>query len=376
MPLYMDRHNVPGLTLSDAAEAHLKDLEFQKDYGCFCITYWADEERGNVFCLIDSPNKQIVSELHQRAHGLIPHDIIEVDSNLVKSFLGRINDPESSAVNDPSDRMIINDPAFRYLLVADLKDRALFECLYGKDVAGKVIQNFNSLVQDAIQLHAGRLVENQEDVLISFVTATNAIDYAAYLRNSILFQNTCYNLPKVEIKLGLSSGYPVSGNNKLFGDAVARAKRYSFISEANRICIASGIKEQYKGSAYRLFNGSRSIRIINAEEDVFLGKLLNAFQNALFEPETGIEKFCDQLGVSTSRLYRNSIHITGLSPNDLLREIRLYKAVELMQKQNRNISEASYELGFTNPSYFTKCFKKRFNVLPAGFIRTLHSVTA
>jgi AraC-like DNA-binding protein len=140
--------------------------------------------------------------------------------------------------------------------------------------------------------------------------------------------------------------------------------------------MSSGIKEQYKGSASRIFNGSKSIRIINMEEDTFLGKLLDTFQNALFEPETSIEKFCSQLGVSTSRMYRNTIQITGLSPNDLLRELKLYKAIELIQKQNKNISETSYELGFTNPSYFTKCFKKRFNVLPAGFIRTLHSVTA
>ncbi len=376
MPLYMDRHNVPGLTLSDAAEAHLKDLEFQTDYGCTCITYWADEDRGNVFCLINSPNKQNVSELHLRAHGLIPHDIIEVDSTVVKSFLGRINDPDPSQINGSSDRIIINDPAFRYLLVVDLKDRILFECLYGKEVATQLIKNFHSLVHDSLPLFAGRIVENREEFLISFVSVTHAIDCAILLRNSVIFQNTCYNLPKVELKAGLSSGFPVSGNTKLFGNAVATAKNYSFISDTNRIFMSSGIKEQYKGSASRVISGTKSIRIITSEEDTFLSKLLEAFQNALFEPEINLEKICTRLGVSTSRLYRNTIQITGLSPNDLLREMRLHKAVELMQKQNKNISETTYELGFTNPSYFAKCFKKRFNVLPAGFIRTLHSFKA
>ncbi len=376
MPLYMDRHNMPGLTLSDAAEAHLKDLEFQKDYGCICITYWADEERGNVFCLIDSPNKQIVSELHHKAHGLIPHDIIEVDRNLVKSFLGRINDPETSSMVGASNQMIINDPAFRYLLIADLKDRVLFESLYGKAIASQVIKNFNSQIQESIQLHTGRMVENQEDFLISFVSATNAIDCAIYLRNSILFQNACYNLPKVEIKIGLSSGYPVSGNNKLFGDTVAKAKRYSFISESNRIFISSGIKEQYKGNASRLYNGSKSIRIINIHEDTFLSKLLDSIQNALFEPDLSIDKLCSQLGISTSSLYRNSVSLTGLSPNDLLKEIKLVHALNMMQKQNKNISETAYELSFTNPSYFTRCFKKRFNIIPADFLKTLNSLVA
>ena len=91
MPLYMDRHNIPGLTVRDAANAHSKDLEIEEHYGCRFITYWVDEERGNVFCLIQSPNKQVVSEVHNKAHGLIPHDIIEVDGSVVKAFLGRIN---------------------------------------------------------------------------------------------------------------------------------------------------------------------------------------------------------------------------------------------------------------------------------------------
>jgi AraC-like DNA-binding protein len=374
MPLYMDRHNVPGLTPRDAANAHSKDLEIQKDFGCTCITYWIDEDRDTVFCLIDSPSKQIVREMHNRAHGLIPHDIIEVDSNVVKAFLGRINDPDISDLNGSSDPHILNDPAFRYLLCVDLKDRILFDSLYGKTIASQLIMNFNTLVQETIQHYSGRIVENHEEFLATFVSATHAIDCAIFLRNSILFQNTCQNLPNVEIKTGLSSGLPVSESRALFGDAITKAKSYGFISEGNRICLAPGIKEQYKGTASRIFNGSKSIRIYTAEEDNFLGKLLDALQNAIFDPEISMDKLCSQLGVSTSSLYRNSMNITGLSPNDLLKEIKLANALNLLQKQNKNISETAYELSFTNPSYFSKCFKKRFNVIPADFLKTMNPV--
>ena len=374
MPLYMDRHNIPGLTPVNVATAHLKDLEIQEHYGCTCITYWVDEERGNVFCLIQSPNKQVVREMHNKAHGLIPHDIIEVDSNIVKAFLGRINDPDMSGLNGSSDPQIINDPAFRYLLCVDLKDRILFDCLHGKSNAGQLIRNFNTLVHETGQHYSGHIVENHEEYLATFVSATNAIDCAIYLRNSILFQNTCLNLPKVEIKIGLSSGLPVSESRTLFGDAIIKAKRYNFISDGNKICLTPGIKEQYKGSASRIFNGSRSIRIFHTEEDIFLCKLLDACQNAIFDPEISIDKLCGQLGISTSGLYRNCMNLTGLSPNDLLKEIKLVNALNLMQNQNKNISETAYELSFTNPSYFTKCFKKRFNVIPADFLKTMNSI--
>ena len=96
MPIYMDIHNVPGVKAKNVAEAHQKDLIHQDEFGCKSMTYWIDEERENVFCLIDAPNKAAVKEMHKQAHGLIPHKIIEVDSSLVSSFLGRIYDPEDA----------------------------------------------------------------------------------------------------------------------------------------------------------------------------------------------------------------------------------------------------------------------------------------
>lgn len=373
MPLYMDRHNVPGLTVRDAAKAHLKDLEIQEEYKCISMTYWVDEERGNVFCLIDAPNKQAVREMHNKAHGLIPNDIIEVDSSLVKAFLGRIHDPDTSSLAGTPDPSIINEPAFRYILVIDLKDRILFDCLYGKLTGSKLIKTFNSLVQQSIHHYLGRLIENHEGFLASFASVTNAVDCALYLHNSVQFQNTCHNLPKINIKMGLSAGYPIAGNDALFGDAIKRSKRLCFFSESDKIYLTSLIKDEYRGNSPQVFNSNRLIRILNPEEDLFLNRLLDEIQNTPSEQMVKLKVYCQQLGVSTSKLYRDTVNITGFSPLDLLKEIKLTTALHLMQKQNKNISETSYELGFTNPSYFTKCFKKRFNVLPADFLKTIHN---
>lgn len=292
MPLYMDRHNVPGLSSMDAAEAHLKDLEIQEDYGCRCLTYWVDEERANVFCLIHSPDRHAVSEMHNRAHGLIPHDIIEVDSNLVKAFLGRIQDPDSVNRNDASAMAIINEPAFRILLVADLKDRLLFDCLYGMTKSSQLIKKFNLIVQQSVQHYSGRIVENKAEFLASFASVTNAVDCALHLRNSIHLQNTCENLPKVEIKIGLCEGYPVSGKSNLFGDAIIRSGRLNFISKGNKIYLTSNIKDQYKGNAMQVFTSYRTIRTLNTDEDIFLNRLMDVFQNALFEKGGNMETFC------------------------------------------------------------------------------------
>ena len=79
MPIYMDRHDLSGVTAKDVAQAHQKDLSIQEDFGCRGITYWFDEERGAAFCLIEAPDKNAVKEMHDHAHGLVPHQILEVE---------------------------------------------------------------------------------------------------------------------------------------------------------------------------------------------------------------------------------------------------------------------------------------------------------
>src|ERR1700712_4113489 len=124
MPLYMDRHDVPGITANAIAEAHAKDLEIQEEYKCNCMTYWVDEERTNAFCLIYAPDKQSVKEMHKKAHGLVPYDVIEVQNEVVQSFLGRVYNPSKTEGGVTTELIVFNDPAFRSILSIDIRDKA------------------------------------------------------------------------------------------------------------------------------------------------------------------------------------------------------------------------------------------------------------
>src|SRR5262245_15479302 len=100
MPLFMDIHIIPGVKARDVAEAHRQDMLMQEEHCCTCMTYWIDEERETVFCLIEAPDKDAVVTMHNKAHGGVPHKIIEVNRNLVESFLGRIYDPSNATVTE------------------------------------------------------------------------------------------------------------------------------------------------------------------------------------------------------------------------------------------------------------------------------------
>src|SRR5690606_27750321 len=113
MPIYMDLHLTGELTAKDIAEAHLKDVEFQREYGCRSMTYWFDEDMGNAFCLFEAPNEEALNKLHSKAHEQIPLRVIEVNEDKVRSFLGRIQDPEAFYDIANPDLKIFEDTAFR-----------------------------------------------------------------------------------------------------------------------------------------------------------------------------------------------------------------------------------------------------------------------
>ncbi len=71
----MDVQIVPGAKARDVAEAHRKDLLHQEEFSCKCITYWIDEGRETIFCLIDAPHKRAVEEMHRSAHGMLDNCI-------------------------------------------------------------------------------------------------------------------------------------------------------------------------------------------------------------------------------------------------------------------------------------------------------------
>jgi hypothetical protein len=69
VPIFLDRHDLSGLTAADIAEAHRKDLEVQGQYGVRFLTYWFDESRGTGFCLIDAPDIETAMRVHDEVHG-------------------------------------------------------------------------------------------------------------------------------------------------------------------------------------------------------------------------------------------------------------------------------------------------------------------
>ena len=96
----------------------------------------------------------------------------------------------------------------------------------------------------------------------------------------------------------------------------------------------------------------------------FLKQLHAIIQKNLSDSEFGVEEIGKQIGLSRVQLYRKVKAMTGSSVVDLLRKARLAKAKRLLESRSMSVSEVAYDVGFSAPSYFTKCFKDEYGMLP------------
>lgn len=362
MPIYMDVHIVPGVKARAVAEAHHKDLLHQDEFECKCMTYWIDEERENVFCLIDAPSKEAVEELHGKAHGLIPNKIIEVSPNLVSSFLGRIYDPEDVATGSDGLK-VFADPSFRILLMVEMTDPVLLQYKLGRDKAYELLKYNNGIIRSNLAGHSGTEVEHEGTGFIaSFVSASKAVSCALAIQSEIRQE-------EAGIKIAINGGEPVEKSNNLFGDALQLAAYMCAVTPNRHIMVSAAVKGLASKDHFQ--TKTSGLSAMTPQDETLLASLFGNLEQKWQDPEFDVEDYCKVMAMSKSQLYRKTIQLTGLSPNILLKEFRLEKAKEQMRKKPYSISQITFDSGFSSPSYFTKCFKKKFGLLPMAYLELL-----
>jgi len=97
----------------------------------------------------------------------------------------------------------------------------------------------------------------------------------------------------------------------------------------------------------------------------FIQKVLAYINENLSDPGLSVDVLAGQLHLSRSQFYRKIKSLTNCTAVEFIRKIRLERAKQLIELGNTNINDVCYKVGFSTPSYFSKCFKKQFGLLPA-----------
>ncbi len=101
-------------------------------------------------------------------------------------------------------------------------------------------------------------------------------------------------------------------------------------------------------------------------ETTFKDKIRQIILDHLDDEKFDVNQLASEIGWSRSHTFRKVRSLTGISANQFIKETRLQEAAKLILNSNLNASEISYKVGFSSPSYFSKCFSKYYGVTPRG----------
>ena len=104
--------------------------------------------------------------------------------------------------------------------------------------------------------------------------------------------------------------------------------------------------------------------LANEVEAPFITRFKTIVEQSMGDSELSVEIIGTEMGLSRVQLYRKVKALTGTTPVDLLRKARLVKSRQLLTQTDLSVSEVAYKVGFTSPSYFTKCFKDEYGIVP------------
>jgi len=280
MPLFIDRHDIDGVTAQAVMDAHALDMAVQDKHGVNYLTYWVDEARGRVFCLCDAPTKELAEQVHREAHGLLANKIMEVDPDTVEAFLGTVEQAppmmrvEALAPAIPAPETFGPEPgasAFRAVLFTDMTGSTEMTRRLGDVGAMAVLRAHNVIIREALRAHNGREIKHTGDgFMTSFISVSCAVECAITILRAFEAHNVNHPDHEIHVRIGLTAGEPVEEDNDLFGATVQMAARLCSHAQNDGILVSGVVQELCADKNLDFMNpGERTLKGFDAPVRVF-----------------------------------------------------------------------------------------------------------
>jgi len=361
----MDFHKFPNITIDDAKKAHLADERIQQKYGVKYLQFWVNEGAGTIFCLVEGPDMPTCESVHQMAHGHVACAMVEVDPSYYALIMGENIRIDHGLVHDEDGSV---DLGYRSILAVTVQGKPSSKSKHYEYL--KAPLKTREVVLREISKFNGRAIKltGDDSLLGVFNSAMQAVQCAREIQTGLLLQNKKMKGKEhpVFFSIGLSAGQPVTENNEFIEETIRLAKRLSLVAGEGHILLSSLIHELCEDDLAE--NGSIKTKSVSANEEAFLMALFGIIEAQLSDENFNIESLVRAVGISRPQLYRKIHGLTSKAPNDLIRDLRLDKALSLIKRKSGNISEIAFEVGFSNPSYFSKCFARKFGCVPSRFM--------
>jgi signal transduction histidine kinase/ligand-binding sensor domain-containing protein/DNA-binding response OmpR family regulator len=267
------------------------------------------------------------------------------ESKIENTRLNEEQGVENSNTERPKILIVEDNDEFRYYLKENLKEKySIIEASNGRDGW-----------KEALFHHPELIVSDISMPFMSGIELTNKIKSDKRTNHTPVILLTAIT-GEEDILRGLETGA---------NDYIAKPVNFDILNAkiSNLLMSNKQLKEVY----------SKQINVlvpeveISSESEKFLNKVVSFIEDNLTDTKLSVLHLSSHMNMSRSTLYYKILEVTGTTPIEFIRNIKLEKSLALLEKSDMNVSQISYCVGFASPNYFTKSFKSKYGMLPTEY---------
>ena len=230
------------------------------------------------------------------------------------------------------------------------------------------MQLFSVIMPPILGEFGGSVVkQSNHHFLISFRGVSQAVHAAFQLQKAFADCRSGIPRDRLLFTIGLSTGVPVTEKNLIFEEAIRLAERMAMCGK-EEIVVSAEVRELYDSENPSALARKKGVSCLTRADEQFITRLMDHAEKCWSEIDLKVDDLNKPVGYSKPQLYRKMLLLTGKSPITFIKEYRLNEALGLLNKEAGNVSQIAYEAGFSSPSYFAKCFQKRFGQSPTEYL--------
>lgn len=203
----------------------------------------------------------------------------------------------------------------------------------------------------------------QPDLVVSDVMmpGINGIDLCRKIKND----ERISHIPVILLTARSSEEQKLEGIQTGADDYITKPFNFEILESRIRNLIE--LREKSQKVFRKTLDVKASELKITPLDQKFIENAIRLVEQNVASPDFSVEHLGRELGISRAYLYKKMVALTGKSPLEFIRTIRLQHAAQLLEKSQLTVAEIAYQVGFNNPKYFTKYFKEEFNILPSSY---------
>jgi DNA-binding response OmpR family regulator len=273
----------------------------------------------------------------------VPEESVAVQEPLL---MESANGHDRSSENKLPTLLLVEDNEdFRFYLKDNLKNQyQILEARNGKEGWSKVIAELPDLVVS--------------DVMMPLM---NGMELSRKIKNDPRVSH----IPVILLTARTAEEQKMEGFETGADDYITKPFNFEILQSRIRNLIHQ--RELFHKDFRRQFEIKASDVNITSLDEKLIQNAIKHVELHISNPDFSVEDLSRELGMSRVHLYKKLLALTGKSPIEFIRAIRLQQAAQLLERSQLTVSEIAYKVGFNNPKYFTKYFKEEYKVLPSAY---------